>query len=93
MTWTIEYAASVHKSVRKLDTKAQRRIRDFLEHRLPIIADPHGLGIPLTWAKHRDLWRYRVGDYRVVVEINDEGRRILILRIAHRWAVYSRLPS
>ena len=93
MTWTIEYAASVRKSVRKLDPRAQRRIRDFLEHRLSIIAEPRDLGIALAWAKHRNLWRYRVGDYRIVAEINDEGRRILILRIAHRRSVYSRLPS
>jgi len=55
--------------------------------------DPRRLGARLTLARHRNLWRYRVGDYRIVAEINDTAARILIVRISHRRDVCSRLPS
>ncbi|MCY4196744.1 MAG: type II toxin-antitoxin system RelE/ParE family toxin [Rhodobacteraceae bacterium] len=91
MIWTIDYAASVHRSVRKLDRQAQCCIRDFLEGRLAIESDPRRLGTPLTLARHRNLWRYRIGDYRIVAAINDPAARILIVRISHRRDVYTRL--
>ena len=50
--------------------------------------DPRQLGSPLHGGRHRNLWRYRVGDYRIVAEINDRDIRILIVRIAHRRHVY-----
>jgi len=93
VTWTIDYAASVYKSVRKMDPQSRHRIRDFLERRLAVDPDPRRLGARLTLARHRNLWRYRVGDYRIVAEINDTAARILIVRISHRRDVYSRLPS
>ncbi|MDE0210589.1 MAG: type II toxin-antitoxin system RelE/ParE family toxin [Boseongicola sp.] len=88
MTWTIEYAASVRKSVRRLDRQVQRRIRDFLELRLAEMEDPRQLGAPLSGTRYRDLWRFRVGNYRVIAKINDRDRRILIVRVAHRREAY-----
>lgn len=88
MAWTVEYAGSVRKSVRRLDRQAQRRIRDFLELRLARMEDPRQLGSPLHGGRFRNLWRYRVGDYRIVAEIDDRDIRILIVRIAHRRRVY-----
>ncbi|MCY4461248.1 MAG: type II toxin-antitoxin system RelE/ParE family toxin [Albidovulum sp.] len=88
MAWTIEYAGSVRKSVRRLDQQVQHRIRDFLELRLAGIEDPRQLGSPLHGRQHHNLWRYRVEDYRIIAEINDRDIRILIVRIAHRRYVY-----
>ena len=84
MTWTIDYAASVYKSTHKLDPKVRRRIHDFLERCFAIKTDPRHLGAPLVLARHRNLWRYRIGDDPIVAEINDAARRIRIVRIAHR---------
>ena len=88
MAWTIEYAGNVQKSVRRLDRQVQRRIRDFLELRLAGMEDPRQLGSPLRGSRHHNLWRFRVGDYRIVAEINDRDIRILIVRIAHRRHVH-----
>lgn len=88
MSWTIEYAQSAQKSVRKLDQQVQRRLRDFLEGRIARIDNPRQLGAALQGTGSRQLWRYRVGDYRVITEIDDESIRILVLRVGHRRHVY-----
>ena len=84
----IEYAGSVRKSVRRLGRQVQRRIRDFLELRLAGMEDPRQIGSPLHGSRHHNLWRIRVGDYRIIAEINDRNIRILIVRIAHRRHVH-----
>ena len=71
MAWTIEYAESAKKTVRKLETQDRRRIRTFLEERLVNLADPRSIGKSLSGSL-AGLWRYRVGDYRVIARIEDE---------------------
>lgn len=88
VSWKIEYAASVQKSVRRLDPPVQRRLRTFLEERLARLDNPRQLGAAMRGAKHRDLWRYRVGDYRILTQIDDERIRVLVIRIAHRRDAY-----
>lgn len=88
MAWRIEYAESVRKSVRRLDRQAQRRLRDFLEVRLARMDNPRQLGAAMQGARYRNLWRYRVGNYRIIAEIDDGRVLILVVRIAHRRDVY-----
>lgn len=88
MIWKIEYAKSVHKSVRKLDRQTQIRLRKYLETRLAIADDPRSLGHPLQGSQFQNLWRFRVGDYRIIAQIEDDKVRILVLRIGHRREVY-----
>ena len=88
MGWKIEYAESAQKAIRELDRQVQRRLRDFLEVRLAQMDNPRGLGTALKGTRYRDLWRFRVGAYRIVVEIDDERIRILVVRSAHRRDVY-----
>ena len=82
MAWRIEYAESVQKSVRRLDRQVQRRLRAFLEVRLAGMDNPRQLGIAMQGTRYGDLWRYRVGNYRIMAEIDDERTRILVVRIA-----------
>lgn len=88
MAWTIEYVESVRKSVRQLDQQVQRRLRDFLEFRLALMDNPRQLGAAMRGTQFRNLWRYRVGNYRIIAEINDQHIRILVVRVAHRRDVY-----
>ena len=88
MAWRIEYAESVQKSVRRLDRQVQRRLRDFLELRLARMDNPRQLGAAMQGTRFRDLWRYRVGNYRIIAEIDDARILILVARVAHRRDAY-----
>lgn len=88
MKWTIEYAASAQKPMRRLDPQVRRRIRDFLSTRVASLDDPRQLGGPLQGAHFAGLWRYRVGDYRILVDIQDQIVTVLVVGIGHRGEVY-----
>lgn len=88
MKWTIEYAVSAQKPMRRLDPQVRRRIRDFLSTRVAALDDPRKLGGPLEGARFAGLWRYRVGDYRILVDIRDEIVTVLVVGIGHRGEVY-----
>ena len=87
MAWTIEYAASVQKPVAKLDPQTRKRIRSFLEEKIASLDDPRSQGKALT-GPLSGLWRYRVGDYRVVCDIIDRRLVVLVVKIDHRSSVY-----
>ena len=95
MAWRIEFDAGALKDLRGLDKQVARRITLFLRERLGVMDDPRSLGTPLrspgSSPGATPLWRYRVGEWRIVVRIEDEVLRVLVLRIAHRREVYRRL--
>lgn len=88
MVWRIEYAKSVQKSVHRIDHPTRRRIRAYLEERVAGLDNPRRLGKALK-GRCSDLWRYRVGDYRVICEIRDAALVVLVVRIGHRKEVYN----
>jgi mRNA interferase RelE/StbE len=88
MAWTIEYAASVQKSVRRLTPEVRRRIRAYIEQRLAYLDDPRQLGAPLRGTQFANLWRFRVGDYRIIARLEHSRLIILVLAVAHRREVY-----
>ena len=94
LAWRIEFDAGALKDLRGLDRQVARRITLFLGERLGVMDDPRGLGAPPRTTGSRlgtvPLWRYRVGDWRIVARIEDEVLRVLVLRIAHHRAVYRR---
>ena len=87
MAWTIEYARSARKSVEKLDPQARKNIRRYLEERIAGMDDPRTSGKALHGLLG-GLWRYRVGDYRIVCEIQDQRLIVLVLTVGHRRNVY-----
>ena len=87
MAWTIEYAETAKKQLRKLDKLAARRILDFMDERVAPSDDPRELGKALKGSLG-DLWRYRVGDYRVLCDIQDAVLTVLVLQIGNRREVY-----
>ena len=94
MAWRIELDAGALKDLRALDKEIARRITRFLRERLAQMDNPRVLGAPLRNPTGGPgavpLWRYRVGDWRIVVRIEDEILRVLVLRVAHRREVYRR---
>lgn len=87
MAWTIEYDRRVVKELKKLDRKIQRAVLDFFDERVASLDDARSLGKPLS-GKLAGLWRYRIGDYRAVCKIENEGLVVLVLRVRHRSSVY-----
>lgn len=87
MAWTIEYAESIQKDIRKLDPAERRRIREFLEGKVAALDDPRSIGKALS-GSFSGLWRYRIGDYRVIVSIDDARFCVLVLKVGHRKSVY-----
>ena len=88
MTWTIEYAQSSKKPMERLDPMVRRRIRQFLSERVATLDNPRQIGGPLEGAHFAGLWRYRVGDYRILVDIQDGKLVVLVVGIGHRGEVY-----
>ncbi len=82
--YEILFAPSVERALRKLPTDAQRRIVRAVE---ALSDDPRPDGVKKL-AGDENLWRIRVGDYRIVYEIHDRRLVVLILRVAHRKDVY-----
>lgn len=91
MAWRIEFDAGALKDLRRLDSRVARRIASFLRDRIRVLDDPRRFGAPLKRpgaAGSAPLWRYRVGDWRIVVCIEDDALRVLVVRVAHRRQAY-----
>jgi len=87
LAWAIEYAETAKKQLRKLDRAAARRIIDFMDERVASSDDPRAIGKALK-GPLGELWRYRVGDFRVICDIQDKVLTVLVLRIGNRREVY-----
>ena len=87
MVWTIEYTDTARNQLRKLDKTAARRIVDYRDERVAASGDPRSAGKALT-GPLGGLWRYRVGDCRVICELQDSRLRVLVVQIGHRGKVY-----
>jgi mRNA interferase RelE/StbE len=86
MLWQITLKLKATKAINKLDSISQNRIKAFLK-RLKEQENPRNQGKPLT-GKYKGLWRYRVGDYRLICNIQDNEVIILVLDIGHRKKIY-----
>ncbi|KJS08038.1 MAG: toxin RelE [Gammaproteobacteria bacterium BRH_c0] len=87
MAWTIDYAETAKKELRKLDKQTARRIVDFMDERIAGLENPRSTGKALT-GPLGGLWRYGVGDCRVICDIQDGALRVLVVRVGNRRDVY-----
>ena len=87
MAWTIEYTDTARTQLRKLDRKTARRIVDYMDERVAPLDNPRSVGRALT-GPLGGLWRYRVGNCRVVCDIQDGVMRVLVVKIGSRREVY-----
>lgn len=86
MAWRIEYAESSLRALKKMDRPMRQRIYDFLNE-VSRKEDVRSKGKALT-GNLGGLWRYRVGDYRIVCDISEDILRILVVRVGHRSQIY-----
>ena len=87
MVWRIELTESAKKQLSKIGKSEAKRITAYLHNKIQTLDNPRQLGIAMQGSKS-NLWRYRVGDYRIIAGIDDERIRILVVRIGHRREVY-----
>lgn len=88
MIWRIEFDPAAYEELAQLDRVVQKRIMKVLRERIAPLEDPRSLGEVLHGKELGRFWKYRIGDYRVICDIQDEVIRILVLRIGHRREVY-----
>ena len=82
--YTVLFKLSADKALKRLSVKVQVRIARAVE---ALADDPRPVGC-VKLAGEDNLWRIRVGSYRVIYTIDDDKITILVLRIAHRRDVY-----
>lgn len=90
MAWRIEVSDSAAKQLRKLDPQVARRILTFLRDRLAPLDDPRSLGEALRGRDLGDFWKYRVGDWRIIADLDDGVMLITVIRLGNRREVYRR---
>ena len=89
MAWQIEITNTAKKQLAKLDHQAQSEIVRYLRERICTEDDPRRYGAPLR-KKSAGRWKYRVGAYRLICEIQDEKILVLVLMVGHRSKIYDK---
>ena len=87
MAWTIDYADTARQQLRKLDRQTARRIVDFLDERIAALENPRATGKALT-GPLGGFWRYRIGDCRVICDLQDGALRVLVVQVGNRGEIY-----
>ena len=88
LVWKIEFRESAKKDLKKLNNAISKKIIKWLEERILSGADPRLWGKQLKGDILGDMWRYRVGDYRILCLIKDNVVIIEVISIGHRKDVY-----
>ncbi|HEM6088688.1 TPA: type II toxin-antitoxin system RelE/ParE family toxin [Streptococcus suis] len=83
----VEYSKKVQKQIRKLDKPIQRLLFAWVDKHLDGTVNPRLHGKGLT-GDHANEWRYRIGDYRLICDIQDDRMVILALEFGHRRDIY-----
>lgn len=87
MIWQVEFDERARKELRKLTKEQQLRMLKWLRENISIDQNPRRLGKPLKGTM-KGLWRYRVGDNRVICQINDHEVHVLVLAIGSGNNIY-----
>lgn len=87
MTWNIEWDDRARKELRKLDSSIQKEILSYLRLRIAESDNPRIFGQSLSGNKS-GLWRYRVGNYRIICRIEDYAFVVLVIGVGHRKEIY-----
>lgn len=90
MAWRIELADTAAKQLRKLDPQTAKRVLTFLRDRVAPLDDPRSIGEALRGKELGDFWKYRVGDWRIIADIEDGLVLITVIRIGNRREIYRR---
>jgi len=85
--WRVEFHRAAVRDLRKLGAEGERRVLQHLRERIAGSEDPRRFGHALT-SDRKGLWRYRIGDYRIVAAIEDDRLVVLVVTVGHQREVY-----
>ena len=88
MAWIVEFDPDAVKDLKKLDKQVRVRILEFLRNRLATMQNPRELGEALAGSKLGNYWKYRIGDWRVICDLQDQRIVVRVLRVGNRREVY-----
>ncbi|MEO8741392.1 MAG: type II toxin-antitoxin system RelE/ParE family toxin [Casimicrobiaceae bacterium] len=88
MAWRVEFVKGAQKDLSKLDAAGRERILRFLAERIQGNDDPRKHGEALKGPEVGRYWKYRVGDYRLVCDLQDMLMLVLVVRVGHRREIY-----
>jgi len=87
MRFRVEYTRTAANQLKKMDRKIAVFIISYIEEKLVNCENPRLYGKSLKGALN-EIWRYRVGDYRILAKIEDDRVLITIIEIGHRKDIY-----
>ena len=87
MAYRVELTKKARKQMRKLDRQVALFLTRWMKENLEGCDNPRRYGDSLT-GNHHGQWRYRVGDYRIIAEIQDDKVLIMVVTVGHRREVY-----
>jgi len=87
LAWKIELTELAVKQLKKMGRSETKRITEYLRKRIEPLEDPRLLGKALK-GDLSTLWRYRVGDYRLICELKEKELIVLVVRVGHRKGIY-----
>lgn len=87
MQYKVIFTERAKKQLKKLDKHITALIIGWLEKNIQNCENPrlHGKGLV---ENKSGQWRYRIGDYRVICEIQDQEIIVLVLEVGHRRDIY-----
>jgi mRNA interferase RelE/StbE len=85
--WKLRFDKRALKDSKALDASVRKRIKAYMENRVAVSENPRLLGKMLS-GSYTGYIRYRVGDHRVICDIQDQTITILVIEIGHRRDVY-----
>lgn len=87
MSWRVEFTSGALRQLKKLDPFVRRTLIAWVEKNLEDCADARAHGKSLVGDKS-GLWRYRIGDYRLLCRLDDGRLVIEAIKVGHRREVY-----
>jgi mRNA interferase RelE/StbE len=88
LAWQIEFDPDALKDLRQIDKPIQIRLVGFLRTRVSSLTNPRDIGEALSGQRLGNYWKYRVGDWRIICDIQDQKILVRVLRIGNRREVY-----
>ena len=88
MTYKVVYTTTAAKQFKKMDRSIAAFILSFIEDKLVDCENPRAYGKAFQ-GNLSEIWRYRVGDYRILAKIEDQLLIITVVEVGHRKSIYA----